>query len=281
MVIITDKIGQLCNRLFHFSYFIANSVEYDYKVMYPYFDDYKFFFESTATNKFEGHPISIKLTPFKLISKLILKYINTLVLAYPNKSVLNIRANNEIYDLKNEQYINKAKTGIVLTKGWLFKDEKNLKKHRELLLQIFKPVASYAEIVNQLFVQLKANFDYIIGIHIRRGDYREWNDGKYFYPDEVYLANMETIEREVAAQGKSCCFFICSNEAVNKDIFAHLNTNIEQRHFIVDLYSLAECDYIIGPPSTFGYWASFYGNKPLYFIENANENISLNAFLYY
>ena len=33
---------------------------------------------------------------------------------------------------------------------------------------------------------------------------------------------------------------------------------------VEDLYALAGCDLLIGPPSTFTQWASFYGKVPLY-----------------
>jgi hypothetical protein len=42
-------------------------------------------------------------------------------------------------------------------------------------------------------------------------------------------------------------------------------------HFIEDLYALASCDYIIGPPSTFSQWASFYGNVPRYMVNYKAE----------
>jgi hypothetical protein len=31
-----------------------------------------------------------------------------------------------------------------------------------------------------------------------------------------------------------------------------------------DMYTLAACDYIVGPPSTFSGWSSFYGSKPIF-----------------
>ncbi|HAX17707.1 MAG TPA: hypothetical protein DCY00_03825 [Actinobacteria bacterium] len=51
-----------------------------------------------------------------------------------------------------------------------------------------------------------------------------------------------------------------------------------QNHFIEDLYSLALCDYIFGPPSTFSMWASFYGEVPLRFITNPDTDLSLDKF---
>jgi hypothetical protein len=281
LVIISDRVGQLCNRLFHFSYFIANAIEYGYKVKYPCFDEYCEFFESTLTNSFFDLPVSTKITPSSFVDGAILKLVNSNRFHFPSSCLLDIRGADRIYDLKGESFRKLTQKKIIFTKGWLFKDEENLKKHRETLLQIFKPVKKYLDKVSDIISDLRGNFDCIIGIHVRRGDYLSWNEGKYFYSDEVYLKKMEQIEKEITVSGKSCCFFICSNEAVQNNIFAHLNTNIAQRHFIIDLYTLAECDYILGPPSTFSYWASFYGNKPLLILETEKVDITLDKFVYY
>ena len=50
------------------------------------------------------------------------------------------------------------------------------------------------------------------------------------------------------------------------------------RHFITDLYCMASCDGIIGPPSTFSQWASFYGKVPLSFIFTKDDVIQLREY---
>jgi hypothetical protein len=74
-------------------------------------------------------------------------------------------------------------------------------------------------------------------------------------------------------------FIICTNE---KNILLPATQNFsvlnEERHFVEDLYLLAKCDYIIGPPSTFSLWASFYGSKPLYMIRDLETNITDEIF---
>ncbi|HEY8929515.1 MAG TPA: alpha-1,2-fucosyltransferase [Mucilaginibacter sp.] len=210
-----------------------------------------------------------------------MKYISQLEKILPKAIVLDISSMGTEFDMNSGEYVEKAKNKTILTKGWEFRDEKNLKKHSETLRHFFTPVDGYKHIVRQIFLNLRSQFDCIIGVHIRKGDYRGWEGGKYFFSDEVYLNRMEGLNREVTEQGKTCCFFICSNEAVNQTLFANLNTNIEQRHAMVDLYCLAECDYIMGPPSTFSFWASFYGNKPIHTIKNMNEAIALDAFSHY
>ena len=40
-----------------------------------------------------------------------------------------------------------------------------------------------------------------------------------------------------------------------------------------DLYALARCDYIMGPPSTYTQWASFYGNHPMLSLDSGDQRI--------
>ena len=53
---------------------------------------------------------------------------------------------------------------------------------------------------------------------------------------------------------------------------------LPQSSNIEDLYALSLCDYILGPPSTFSMWASFYGKKPLRIVSYKDEAISLHEF---
>jgi hypothetical protein len=281
MVIIADKVGQLCNRLFQFSYFIVNGIEYNYQVINPCFDEYAIFFETTASNNFKGLGISTKITPFKKLDHLLLRFSNKKLPRFLNFHTEDIRSSSKTHDLKNVKFRQLAKTKIVFAKGWLFKDEENLKKYRSQLIEIFKPKKQYLNEVENILMDLRSKYDFLIGVHIRRGDYREWNNGRYFFDDEVYLDKMKQIEQEMNTSGKSCCFFVASNEEINVTSFKSINLCYEKRNLITDLYTLAGCDYIIGPPSTFSLWASFYGNIPLQTISSSEEKISLKNFSHY
>lgn len=281
MVIIADKVGQLCNRLFQFSYFIVNGIENNYQVINPCFDEYAIFFETTASNNFKGLDISTKITPLKKLDHLLLRISNKKILRFLNFHTVDIRSSSEIHDLKNVKFRQLAKTKIVFTKGWLFKDEENLKKHRSQLVEVFKPKKQYLNEVENILMDLRSKYDFLVGVHIRRGDYKEWNNGSYFFDDEVYLDKMKQIEKEINSSGKSCCFFVASNEEINVTSFKTINLCYEKRNLITDLYTLAGCDYIIGPPSTFSLWASFYGNIPLQTISSSEEKISLKNFSRY
>lgn len=34
----------------------------------------------------------------------------------------------------------------------------------------------------------------LVGVHMRRGDYREFNDGGFYYDDELYLKNIVNLK---------------------------------------------------------------------------------------
>jgi hypothetical protein len=65
--------------------------------------------------------------------------------------------------------------------------------------------------------------------------------------------------------GEKVRFLIFSDEEQDTDVFKAAGSDYFFRsgHIIENLYSLAECDYIVSPPSTYGEWASFYGRTPL------------------
>ena len=78
--------------------------------------------------------------------------------------------------------------------------------------------------------------------------------------------------------GRKVSFLVCSDEARNPQEFSGLRVGLGTNSSMGDLYALAECDYILGPPSTFSKWASFYGNKPLFHLEDTNARLEPATF---
>jgi hypothetical protein len=288
MVIMNYKAGQLANRLFYFSHFIANSLEYKYRLINPSFEDYKAFFTSTSANDFGGHDISLNLTPYKPLDEITRKAINAVqkVQVRPLRKIPGfyfheIKAYDaapKSFDMNDADFVTSAQNKVVFIDGWLYRDYKNFEKHSASLRSIFTPVPQYAEQVQEIIYSCRKKGDIIVGVHIRRGDYKTYNDGKWYYEDEVYYSKMQELKRQFEAQGKSCVFLVCSNEKVNQDSFKGLSIVTDARHFIVDLYTLSQCDYLVGPPSTFTMWASFYGETPLLHIDEACKHAALPDF---
>ena len=112
----------------------------------------------------------------------------------------------------------------------------------------------------------------VVGIHIRRGDYATWNDGRFFYSLEEYHEFMLRIQQLYSR--KRVAFFISSNEDFSLNLFEGCicrRFGKEPSGAILDLYTLSLCDRIIGPFSSYSRWASFIGEVPLCFLESKDQ----------
>ena len=95
--------------------------------------------------------------------------------------------------------------------------------------------------------------------------------------NDIFLKYMKKIQLEINLQGKEVVFVVFSNEKVK---FTIESTNIiySENKWYVDHYLMSQCNYLIGPPSTFSLWASYVGKTPYYHIKDVIEDISLNNF---
>lgn len=290
MVIINSQKCQLANRLWGFSSFIANSIEYGYELVNIGFSRYSSYFESTAKGKFGHYPIYTTRTRIPFLDTFYSKFFKewssatyrifgktpTFYKFYRITDTYDKKA--QLFDLNRPDYIADARENKILVEGWMFRDLVNVRKHRDKLRQFFTPVEPYYSEIRREIGEARKLADVLIGVHIRRGDYNNFIGGKWYYTDDVYAAMMHQVSKAYREQGKSCAFFVCSNEKVEVDCFTDLTFIYKPRHFIVDLYSLAECDAIIGPPSTFSQWAAFYGDKPLTMLLGKDQKIGIPVY---
>jgi hypothetical protein len=95
-----------------------------------------------------------------------------------------------------------------------------------------------------------------IGFHIRRGDYKNWADGKYFYDDDYWL---DRIQIEIK---KNNCVWVFGNDFSNEFLNRIKSTGaiVSQASFESDFVSLMFMNVIYGPPSTFTNMASKIAN---------------------
>ena len=166
------------------------------------------------------------------------------------------------------------------TKGWQTRtDTRYLAQTYPELKRIFRPKDEIMSRAESLIGEMKQKSDIIVGVHIRRGDYATWNDGRFFYELEEYHQFMLRIKQ--LYKDKQVSFFISSNEVFSLDIFS----NCECKRFekessgaILDLYTLSLCDRMIGPFSSYSRWASFIGEVPLCFLEIKNQQFTDESF---
>ena len=124
----------------------------------------------------------------------------------------------------------------------------------------------------------REGLDLLVGVHVRLGDYAEWQGGRYFFQIGEYARWMHEV---VAIQARQRVgFLICSNGDVDELLKINgLHATRGPGSAVADLYALAACDLLIGPPSTFTLWASYYGQVPLHMLESANQRLWEGGFV--
>ena len=166
------------------------------------------------------------------------------------------------------------------TKGWSTRtDTRYLQQTLPELKRIFRPKDEIMQKAEGMIAQLKQVSDIVVGVHIRRGDYATWNDGRFFYELEDYHQFMLNVKE--LYKDRKVSFFISSNENFSLDIFNGCHCSRfgqEPSGAILDLYTLSLCDRIIGPFSSYSRWASFIGEIPLCFLEVKNQQFSESDF---
>jgi len=282
MVVIASKPGQLANRLFVFSSFIANAMKYGYTVTNPAFDDFARYFPAFTNDLFCRYPFKqtrIKSVWLRKLLYTLSNYTARLLYRFPFRLpwIDNIFLDwHESLDLNDPVFLQMAKKKILFVQGWQFQDKQNFAKFSQDIKKIFTPARKYLINIENLIKKAKGSGDLIVGVHIRHGDYKTFEGGKYFYSTEIYAEIMKQVKD--LFKNKSIVFLICSDEKQDSEMFTGFKTLFGTGHFIEDLYTLASCDYIMGPPSTFTMWASFYGGVPLYKINDINKPVQLNDF---
>lgn len=173
MVIIQKKTGQLANRLFLFSKFIANALEYEYELINPCFDEYRKYFASTRDNNFFDLPISVELNPPVSYTSFFLKT-NFLKMVRPVTETYEFvtPANEKPINLNEPEYVEKARNKTVYASGWHFNEGKNLVKHADIIRKIFRPNDDILDLIRKKILEIRSRHDVIVGVHMRRGDYR-------------------------------------------------------------------------------------------------------------
>ena len=285
MIIIGNKYGKLGNRLFTFAHFVANAIEHDYKISYPGFYEYSHYFKGTEKNLLTTYPTesAIKIRS-RSVQWMIYKFVR-LFSSYCRKlnvdtrvvKVLDISSRHDNYNLSGKEFIElREGSHVLFVTGWLFRDEYCLRKHADQVRHFFRPVDKHAANVARLIESARKDCDVLVGIHIRQGDYKTWLGGKHFYDTADYVTTIRQF-RELWGE-KRVKFLICSNEKQNEDLFTGLNYIWGNDNQLEDMYAFAACDYLIGPPSTYTMWASFYGAVPLFVIEAKRQQVTLEGF---
>ena len=158
---------------------------------------------------------------------------------------------------------------MLVLDGWGLSSGELLQRHRLSVLKYLAPAQEIeAEVAHRLsgLRERLRPAQPLIGVHVRRGDYAEWQGGKHFFSWEQYQSIARTLCEDQRLGFPRV--LVCSNEPPPQGCFQDLDVVVSDGSAIVDLYQLAGCDAVVGPPSTFTGWASFSSQVPVFSISS-------------
>lgn len=280
MIVLRDKPGQLGNRLWSLSPFLVLCEKKNITLLAPYhLNGYFDFFEK---ENIKG--IMFLWPEFPFLQNILYRIfrLSELSLRKVNKYGLSIRsvwANPKKHNF--DDLFEMAKKNIVFVNSWdyVFNVPDNILLHERSLIQLrLKPNHKTCSNVNKLMSKFTQN-KIKVGVHIRLSDYKSYRNGIYYYDISVYYSKMKIIEAQLKADNKNAIFIICSDENIQDSFFEGLETlYIQNSTAIEDIYALSVCDFIIGAPSSFSCWASYFGHIPIKYILSQNDSIDINEF---
>lgn len=250
----------MCNNLLQYAHVYAWGREHGRKVISMRFSyKYKYF-----------HICHTSLTGFGWY--LFAKYMAALKL-FPTASFKHSDCDLEALERKMLRHRH------IVVSGWHARFYDLFLKYRSEICDLFTLDAQYTEPVKAK-MQEKENYiphsTFRLGVHIHRGDYAQWNDGIYCYDDETYARH---INRFAAMHPeKEIHVYLSTNDSsVTEERYQELCPQVHIHHLHgsapEDLFMLSECDYLIGPPSTFSLVAAMYHDIPLYRMDTGNEEL--------
>ena len=147
-------------------------------------------------------------------------------------------------------------------------------RHQESIRRRLLPSREHRNAAKALLSAHMTGVSKTIGVHIRRGDYGSYRDGRWLYDHELYFGVMKHLMW--LFEPDKVGFVVASDEPVPEFFFSQLTIVRAPGNLWADICCLALCDLIVGPPSTFSGWASFMGNKPIYWLNSPDARPKLD-----
>lgn len=274
MIILSDLRGQLCNRIFLTGYGMALAEGTGQTLVDFSLNEYAGCFPATRRKKW------LEL-PYKLLRGIVRAFVK-IVWRIPMARELIIDvtySNSGETSTANPAFMARIKRRPItfIRMDSYFDLSKIVFPPTETIRRHFTPDPEVLSTVREHARHAKGDADVLIGVHIRRGDYDVHLGGRHYFPAEFYREAMDRVA--ALFPNRRVAFLLCSNEKQSLELFAPLRVTPGPGTLLGDLYCLAECDYLLGPPSTYSLWAAYYARKPVCQMFRREAPSSLDQFV--
>jgi hypothetical protein len=272
VIVVARPFGQLANRLFQYSHFVALAADTGVTVANPGLGADAAHFPAFAGDALCRYPAPRRNLP-RALRPLLARAAGASLRgarALPGVRALDV-PDGEDCDLEGARLDNR----LVLAAGWKIRASGPFLRHRDEVKRVFTPSSEDIAAAEAAVHRAREAAPLVVGVHRRRGDYAVWQGGRYLFDDDQYA---HVMRRAGGVLGGDVAFLVCSDEPLPATAFERMNVHQGPGTPVQDLHALSLCDRLIGPPSTFSAWASLMGEVPRYQIEAPDQGFGRDSF---
>jgi len=184
-----------------------------------------------------------------------------------------------VYRLHDETQVDAYRKALVedpyrvrYVEGWAFRSPETVEKYASYWRKKYEPRFPSA-VLERLGAEVHG-FDVVLGVHMRRRDYKTWMGGRYLFSQAQYRA--WTDQFVALHPGVKLKVLLFSEEPVDQELFSSLTVPWYASTGTVaeDYWLMTRCHVLLGPPSTFTLWASFLGKNTCVHLESAEDSVA-------
>lgn len=261
MIVIANKSGQMCNQIIEFMHPYACALEYGHSMIHLYSKDYQKYFkcELEENIKYSHYPLKMFCFGKRIVRGIMWKsfHISSKMTRQNTQKIKNLIEGGR----------------IVLLRDSFYRDFESLNKHRHSIEKYFSFRDEIKKYGDSVFATIRKNNKIVVGVHLRRRDYRVYADGRLFFSDELIINWIKSLLLE-----RNAIFLVFSDEEIDEEKYSDLPVIFMHGNAGEDLYAMSQCDYLFGPLSTFSWTAHFLGHNKLCAMTSSEEQISFSDF---
>jgi hypothetical protein len=284
VIVIAKRVGRLANRMLLFAHFKGAALEHGFTVLNPAFGpQHSRYFPAIDRDLLVRFPPGRALPPFpggRALTYGLARTADDLLHLLQRRGLdvglVRLRRDQRL-DLNSPWFLDVVRRHrVVLIHDWFFRNAGNVERHRSAIRAHLTPWERHLASGRRRLEPARGRERLVVGVHMRRSDYWKFKTGRFFYSREQYQRLM--ADTEAAFSDRDMSFLVCTDEPRALDFGSGLDVIRGPGNEIEDLYALAQCDRIIGPPSTYSRWASFWGDVPLYVVSEPDVPITASSF---
>lgn len=261
MILVPCRFGALGNQLFHIAHFMASAL---------HGKDIRFHFASfqyplKLFPHINSHPLISVATASARTNRLYagLFRLGSSLLSASSFHAFYVSHGPPHVNTGSDSFLQKSRRRLIVCNGFGFRDPDNVRRYSSDLRHLLSLAPSITQRADLFARPLRDQTNpLIVGFHIRRGDYRTYESGRFFLSNEDWLLVFSSVRNQVLRSGRTFKGILFSNEDVSPFLGGNSDLVLAPGLVYEDLALMSQCDYLVGPPSTFSGWASFVGSVP-------------------